>query len=231
MKFNTKFLVSLLALILAGYAQIAAAANSVAEPVFPIESHPYGKSYGAWGQEFVQWLFKYDLDTIPSLQPSGDVDCGKDQTGKVWFLYGVFVGSVVRNCDVPVGTAFFLSVNSSVSWVPVWGDTEEEIRADAASDLAATVSMEAAIDGVSLDPLAYRDSSPAGGFVLSIAEGSILNQFGYDAGDFYPAIVDGYWLMVPPLSVGPHTIYYNTCYGGEEPYCYDVTWNLTVVKK
>jgi len=94
--------------------------------------------------------------------------------------------------------------------------------------------LEAMIDGVPLDDLfSYRASSPEGGFVFKIAEGTVLAEFGFPVGDYEPAIVDGYWLLLPPLSAGEHTMQWSS--SGEfqdgSPYSYSVTWNLLVGKK
>lgn len=231
MKLNARFIVGVLALILAGYAQMAAAAGPVAKPVFPIKSHPYGKSYAVWGQEFAQWIYSFSLEDYPLFQPSGEVNCGNAQTGKVWFLYGALEDGVTRGCTVPKGTALFIAVNVTTSFVPLFGTTEEEIRADAQRDLDGIQTMDVSIDGVPLnDPFGFRASSPDGGFVFTIEPDSVLNEIGVPADDYYPAIVDGYWLMVPPLSVGEHTMGWSSSgfYQDGSYYSYSVNWNLHI---
>jgi len=92
-------------------------------------------------------------------------------------------------------------------------------------------TLEVSIDGVPLnDPWSYRASSPEGGFVFMIEEGSILTAYGYDAGDRYPAIVDGYWIMLPPLSVGLHTIQWSSSgqYQDGSDYSWGIIWHLNV---
>ena len=122
------------------------------------------------------------------------------------------------------------------SFAPEFGATEEEVREDASRDLdgtdttAGVETLEVSIDGVPLnDPWSYRAISPDGGFVFMVDEGSILNEIGFPAGDRYPAIVDGYWVMLPPLSVGEHTIQWSS--SGESQggsYSYGIIWHLTV---
>ena len=215
---------------MAGLAQVASAGGP--NPgVMPINSHAFGKSYAVWGEEFNQWLWQFSLEEFPLFQPDGDVDCGIGQRGNVWFLYGAFGGAIERNCTIPANKAIFIAVNSVVSFVPEFGETEQEIREDAQKDLEVVDTLEAWIDGVPVnDPYGYRASSPEGGFVLSIEEGSILNQLGFDAGDRDPAIVDGYWLLLPPFSIGEHMVQWASSGVNQSgDYSYEVTWNLTVV--
>ena len=61
-----------------------------------------------------------------------------------------------------------------------------------------TISCE--IDGVPVEDLfAYRAQSPPGGFVL--ASDALLVDFGLDPGPRFPAISDGYWLMLKGLGL------------------------------
>ena len=52
------------------------------------------------------------------------------------------------------------------------------------------------------------------------------NILGIAAGTYGPAISDGYWLMLAPLSAGSHTVHFRgVAAGGFET---EVTYNLTV---
>lgn len=233
-----KFVFGALILLVASYSQVATA--GIPNPgVLPVKSHAYGMSYGEWGQAFNNWLWQFSLADFPLLQGDGATDCGLGQSGKVWFLAGVLGGTVERSCAIPPGKALFISLNSVLSFAPYFGSNEEEIRADAKRDLDGTSTttgveeIKVWIDGVELNSLfSYRASSPAGGFVFTIGEGTILTQIDppLPADDYYPAIVDGYWLMLPPLSAGNHTIQWVSSGQNqyEEVYSYDVTWHLTI---
>lgn len=234
---NTKFIIVILMLLVAGFSQMAVAGNP--NPgVMPINSHPYGKSYGVWGQEFNTWLWQFTEEEFPMLQGDGPVDCTIGQRGKVWFLYGTFGGVVERSCTIPHGKALFIGLNGIISFVPEFGNNEEEIREDAKRDLDGTdtnvgvETLSVEIDGAELKkPFSYRADSPEGGFVLTVEEGTFISDFGVALGDHDPAIVDGYWLMLRPLSAGEHTIEWSS--SGEYqccPFDYSVTWHITVGK-
>ena len=236
MRINHFLLTVMLAIV--SYPQ-ASEARDTALGVMPIQSNAFGKSYGEWGQEFNKWLFQFSLEDFPLFQGDGPQDCSIGQNGKVWFLHGILDGAVERSCTIPPGKALFISVNSVTSFVPVFGSTEEEVRADAKRDLDGTSNtigvdtLEVYIDGVSLsDPFRYRADSPEGGFVFVIEEGTILTQLGIDAGEYDPAIVDGYWVLIRPLAVGGHTIRWLSSGQFQDGsfYSYDATWHITVGK-
>lgn len=232
MKEIKKFVIETLVLLVICYSQLATAAKPN-PTLFPIDSYPYGKSYGVWGQEFTRWVYQFSLADYPLFQGDGPADCSISQSGQVWFLYGVLDGAVSRSCTIPPGKSIFIAVNATTSFVPLFGETEAEIRADAQRDLAGVSTLEVTIDGISLaDPFAYRANSPDGGFVFSIEEGSILTEFGIPADEYAPAIVDGYWIMLPPLSVGEHEIRWASSgvFQDGSPYSYDATWLITVGK-
>ena len=137
----------------------------------------------------------------------------------------------MRSCTIPPGKALFIAVNTVLSFAPEFGETEEEIREDAKKDLEGVESIEVEIDGVPLTDLySYRATSPDGGFVFTIEDGSILAELGFPPGGREPAIINGYHILLPPLSAGQHTIYWAS--SGELQdgsfYSYDMTWEITV---
>ena len=66
------------------------------------------------------------------------------------------------------------------------------------------VTLKAIIDGDSVENLRQqRVQSPA--FTITYPDD---NFGGVPAGPYAPNISDGYWLLLPPLSAGRHTIYF-----------------------
>ena len=187
----------------------------IAEPGSKI----FGKSYNEWTEEWSNWAFQFPAARSPILDPDGRF-CDQGQRGKVWFLAGAFVGAdpVVRTCRVPPGKALFFPIVSGLSFPPEFpeeGDpcldlpeVIDQVRCDVSADIAPVISMSVTIDGVPVaDPFAYRVPSSPGGFAFNIPEGSILTDLGFPAGVRFPAVADGYWLMVKPLGPGEHTIH------------------------
>jgi hypothetical protein len=52
--------------------------------VFPLDSSPYGNTYGEWSARWAQWNLAIPTPTHPNLDPTGE-HCGEGQEGPVWF--------------------------------------------------------------------------------------------------------------------------------------------------
>lgn len=157
--------------------------------------------------------------TNPALDPDGSF-CDLNQHGKVWFLASTFGGVVDRTCEVPAGKAIFLSLGGVfVSFAPEFPAADdpcsqmatdlEKVRCDVNDDVpvAPAVSFTVTLDGEPVeDLLAYRAQSPPGGFTLKVPDPSFLTDLGLDPGDRSPAVADGYFLLLKPLSPGEHTL-------------------------
>ncbi len=77
------------------------------------------------------------------------------------------------------------------------------LREAAAENTEAAEVLEVTIDGVPVQNVReYRAASPAP-FSLTYPENSVV---GVPAGEYYPQVADGYWLMLAPLSKGEHLI-------------------------
>ncbi len=209
-----KYAPALLALLVAG----GAAANPVNNVVTPGEKW-HGRSYEALVSEWTNWLTAEPIATNPAFDPDGR-DCGRNQSGNVWFLASTFEGIADRSCEVPAGKALFLSLGGVfVSFAPEFptagdgcqaiGSLVGQVRCDVNDDVpvAPAVAFTVILDGTPLgDLFAYRAQSLPGGFTLRVAELSFLTDLGLPAGDRFPAVADGYFLFLKPLSVGTHTL-------------------------
>ncbi len=180
----------------------------------------FGKSYNELAGEWWNWALKEPAATNVVLDPDGRF-CDLNQEGKVWFLAGTFGGEVKRKCVIPPGKAIFFPTLNGLSFAPDFpvegddclgfGSTVDDVRCDINDDLAVApaVVLSANIDGEPVSDLfAYRAQTEPGGFTLEIPEGSILTQFEdpFDPGDRFPAVADGYWILLRPLSSGLHKI-------------------------
>ena len=174
----------------------------------PPQAHAYGKTYGEWSAAFWQWLWSAPVAEHPGIDETGE-NIGYGQSGSVWFLAANFGGTTVRSATIPTGKALFINV---AGWFfsPLIGDppTEPELRAAAAAAVEATQNVFLEVDGVLVENIMdYRFASPEM-FSFYLPEDNLLALFGFPLGEgtYYPAVSDGYFVMLPPLSAGQHTI-------------------------
>ena len=172
--------------------------------VVPPGSNAYGKSYANWSAEWWKWSLKIDTAVHPSLGGS----CTEGQSGKVFFIAADFFGGVGVPCTIPAGKAVFVAiVNAECSTLeppPFHGGDEAELLdcARCWGDHIVPSSVTATLDGVPLASLAsYRAASPV--FPFEVPANNIFGIPGPASGQ---SASDGYWLMLPPLSAGVHTL-------------------------
>lgn len=179
----------------------------------------FGKSYNELTGAWANWLQKEPLDTNPAFDPYGSF-CDLNQKGKFWYLAGTFGGVAERTCEVPAGKAVFFPIFSFVSFAPefpepgdVCDNTDtlpkkvDQIRCDVNDDIAVApnVGLEVTLDGKPVaDLFAYRVQSQPGGFTFR--SGPLFEAFGVQPGDRFPAVADGYWILLKPLPPGSHSV-------------------------
>jgi hypothetical protein len=209
--------------------------------VLPLQSHPFGKTYGQWAARWWQWALAIpaSADSAQNLNPLLDetgADCAEGQSGKVWFLAGVFnaTGSAERRCTVPVGTALFFPIlnyeaDNFACVDPNTHFSTDELRALAAGVMDQATNLSASVDGAEVANVErYRSVSPV--FTVALPAQDLFKAFGCTDSDSYPsrfpAVDDGYYLMLAPLPPGEHTIRFH----GEIPgvFTLDIIYHLTV---
>ena len=198
--------------------------------VLPVDSTPFGKTYGEWSEEWWKWIFLIPSSSNPLYDKTGEF-CAEGQSGNVWFLAGSWIGTEELTCKVPAGKAiFFPIINVECSTIEGYGGTEEELRYSANDIMNHVTVTKVTVDGKPLQNLKdYQRESDL--FVFKLPENNVL---GLPAGSS-PAVSDGYWIMLAPLSAGKHTIY---IYGKAEnvfpdgsDFVTEMTYNLDVQPK
>ncbi len=224
-------------------ASLAAAALGVvvamsASPL-PPQAKTHGKTLGEWGDAWWQWALSIPADCNPLSDTTGEF-AAEGQSGPVWFLGGVFVesGVVERSITIPPGKALFFPIMNQV-WVnlPLLGDAEWSPEQEAAVRELNSAAMDSAcalsctVDGVSLPDLEqYRCATPADGeFMIAMPENDLWGLGGWGLplpGIYGPTVQEGYYVMLPPLSVGKHTLQFSGAL--ESGFALEVTYNITV---
>jgi hypothetical protein len=214
---------------------IVAGAAQAAGPL-PPHSHAFGTSYAELGAAWLEWALAAPSSTNPILDMDGSY-AAMGQSGKVWFLAGTTGGNATRSVTVPRGTALFFPIINSF-WVntpelgdPAWSPEQEAFaRSILAMDMDTAQDLVLVIDGKSYPVTPeYRVPSTVGNCVLPADNLFVYFGFAVLPGP-HECVADGYWALLPPLSVGKHTIRFA---GGlaSSGFELDVTFNVTVTPR
>jgi len=215
------------------FALLFAVTTSLAQAApnpLPSNSNAYGKGYADLSANWLEWVLAIPAGSNPLLDPDGAF-AAVGQSGQVWFLVGTVGGPATRTVTVPAGTAlFFPIVNyfwlnapeySDAPWSP---DQERDVRNFLAASIDTTYGLILEIDG--------RAVPNVDGLRLSGSVGECTlpndNIFGIPFDPVpHECVADGYWVLLPPLSVGNHTIHFT---GGiaSAGFSLDVTYQITV---
>ena len=211
--------------------------------IFDRDSVVYGRTYSDWDAAWWQWA-----DSIPtSKHPLFDNgDCSVEQTGPVWFLGRKFVAvggtgtfdNVVRYCNVPAGKALYVAIYNAEdslleestpgSQTPAPSPLTQiaEFRAVTAFEMDGITDLAMQVDGENIRDIKerFRMQSPAFGFTFPADNFfTAVGEGPFKAGTYFPAVDDGYYVMVGPLPLGHHTIHFH---GAAGPDVLDVTYHI-----
>ena len=193
-----------------------------------------GRSYGELTAAWWQWIYSHNQ--VQQTQ-QGAVNCSLGQSGPIWFLAGSPTGTTayVRSCTVPHSKALFFPVLNN-SWVNEPGENvtvaeKRDILDGVLSDVrpglldSRACRLEVQLDG-KITTFTYptvRVQSPP--FAASKVAGHVDPE----------SISDGFWVLLPPLKPGQHTLHIQGAYCEFEsteihPFIggVDITYNLTV---
>jgi hypothetical protein len=205
--------------------------------VLPPDGHPLGKTYAGWSAAWWKFNLEQPATHNPILDTTG-ADCANGQSGPVFFLDGAFGGgTLTRNCAVPSGKALFFPVvncendNTQPVGTPRTTLTADQLRAFCQTNMANAHDLSASLDGQDIPgldaPSKYRVASPP--FSVVVPEDSIYTHFGLavtPGETITPAVSDGFWLMLAPLTAGSHVVHFHAQIGTDP--ALDVTYNLTI---
>jgi hypothetical protein len=192
------------------------------------------KQYEELAAKWWQWAFSFPKADIPFFNTGGPVDISAGQSGNVWFLAGANNGlTEPRTGTVPSGTSLFFPLANLINdypcppeygFEPEPGETLEEFLQRTGNEfLPELTDLFAKIDEVELSDLpAYRATSPMFQFTADPALASDFDPC--ITGSLQDGVAVGYWLLLPPLTPGKHTLHF----GAPSWYGQDVTYILTV---
>jgi len=191
------------------------------------------------GAQWQQWSLSIPTAVNPTLDPTGQ-NCMVGQSDSVWYLAGMFGGgSAVRNCSIPEGTTLFFPVINSVNVnAPnVCGQgpanvSVKDLRAASAAFINGASNLSVDLDGRGIHNW-DRIQSPV--FAVALPESNIFDPpcvgaglGNVPAGVFSPAVDDGIYVKLGPLSVGTHRLHIHA-ENRSQGFVLDVTYNLVIV--
>jgi hypothetical protein len=213
--------------------------------VLPPQSNAFGASYSEWSARWWQYAFSVPTPQSPFLDQTG-ANFSAGQSGKVWYLSGGLefttsqtpppgnINVLDRTVTMPTGKALFFPVlNTEFDNVTPGGPdttlTPDQLRSLAQSNMNSAENMTATIDGRAVSNLSqYRVTSPVFGYHLPADNiESFFAGTTIPARDVYPAVGDGVYLMLAPLSAGQHTVHFSGDFGPGN-FGLDVTYHITV---
>jgi hypothetical protein len=205
---------------------------------------PINSQYAELSARWWQWVFGQTVSTHPLFDTTGQfAPNGQPENGDVFFLAGLISpnqglqASVTRTITIPTGTRLFFPLLNT-EWDNVGVDPPfsiEQLRALAAFGVDQVTSLYAALDGEPLQDLFHcRTKSPVFGYVMPSTD-NLYQFFGYDfSGAAYPAVADGYYLLLKPLKQGPHVLKFGgttnvlDANGAPAVFALDITYYITV---
>jgi hypothetical protein len=160
-----------------------------------------GRTQAEWTGEWWRWAYTFPAQIAPFQDRTGRL-CRLAQRGPVWFLAGTD-GSfdARRRCKVPAGKYILVPVINMVHHGPVIGKGRRvcgEMMGSVAVNNDHLASAVAVLDGRNLPKGAIRRLRTSRCFDLLSDDP--------DAPSGIHAAADGYWLFLPPLSPGRHTL-------------------------
>jgi hypothetical protein len=200
----------------------------LAAPAVAADGGAQADRLGTLSAAWWQWAFSIPASVNPLTDATG-VRCGVGQHGRTWFLGGSLntSGRVTRTCTIPAGTAILIpAINAECSTIEGNGRTERALRRCARDQMRPVTSVEASVDGRPVRPVRAR----SGLFRFTLPPGNVLDKPPSAKPNPSPAVADGYWVLLGPLSPGRHVIKTKgTAVFPDSTFVQDVTYTVKVV--
>jgi hypothetical protein len=179
-----------------------------------------------------QWVFETPASENPLTDTTGQF-AAVNQSGRVWFLAGNVGGTTVRTITVPSGKALFFPIVNvfDVEDAIIAGGVKlflvpqpvQVAQAFVSNIIATATGLSCEVDGSPV-PITTANLEQSMPFSLHLPADNIL---GVPAGVYFPAVDSGYYVLLPPLPGGQHTIHWASSLTFFS-LSLDVTYNITV---
>jgi hypothetical protein len=165
--------------------------------IFPIDSKPYGLTYGQWSVKWWQWLLSIPKEHNPAFDLDGSNANINQNYSPVFFLCQTYEKTNVlphRTVTVPINHSIFIPI---INWISIRhhdGKTDQELLGIAKEKMNVVANLQITLNGISIkkELKVYRALSPF--FNVELPEDNII---GLSSG-VRRAISDGFWLFLEP---------------------------------
>lgn len=197
--------------------------------IFPIESSPYGLTYGEWSARWWQWLLSIPRSKSPAFDRSGDNANVNQSDPNVFFLCQT-IDSIKedrttqdRAIAMRAGISVFMPIINWVSVLHVDGQTDDELVSVAKKRMDVVSELKAVINGVTIKEglERYRVRSPF--FDVVVPEDNIFG--------LYPGlrhfVSEGYWIFIKSLEKDTKLSTFGSCSFGINKF--GINYNITLL--
>ena len=206
---------------------------------FEVGSSPYNVSDKAWAAKWWQWYV-----SVPKTHSPNNLDypnhiqnqtCSvlQDSSSPVFFLFTPYVEEKVadRTCDIPQGKAILIPIVSGEmdTGDPTLRENSTKGLIDSASSGNDNAVISVKLDDIPLDfNHDQKNRILTNPFEINLPEHNIWEE--KEKPGKYTGVAEGYYLLLKPLSIGNHTLYYEAGTGEPNPnqYAQSVTYHLNV---
>jgi hypothetical protein len=213
--------------------------------VIPPHSIIHDETIGEWGARWWQWMALSPKGTNPvrddrtgelahvgqtgwSGQPS-TLECHPGSAAPVFFLAGNFGGTDTRTVTVPGGREILVPLFGSVQYN--LRDREfsvGELAERARAEVDRVDTLELTLDGRVIAGEELRDHRELFRIFKMCLPWNNVQE--HQPGEYYPAVSDGYFLMLEPPPPGAYTIRWQVSAGGCSAFCTDMTYRIEVAE-
>ena len=164
----------------------------------------YDHSQVEWSEAYLQWVATFARGNSPVSDTTGAM-CAAKQEGDVWFLAtSDGTGPVERSCSIPAGKTLFVPLATTVERSGNKEPVCESMARLASGSLTHVSDLTMTIDGVAVDNMPSHRIPTGDCFALGARQ--------FPPSRAKTAVADGWYVMLAPLSAGPHTIVVNGRY-------------------
>jgi hypothetical protein len=201
--------------------------SSDASLVFPVNSHPYGKSYAEWGESFFRWQVGFDCAHYPYYDQTGALQ-NQNQHGSVFFLAGAPLKPVPlttnREVTVPANVSLFVPLiyyySNTCAAAPM-----DDLVGDVTGFVGLMDQLTLTIDGEPVTATNYQTITPVFTYTANADLANCTGDLCFD-GLQHDVALGGYWVILKKLSPGRHVIHTTGGASAVFPLLKDVIWTI-----